>query len=296
MNFITNYADASYHSFLRSRWVARASLLGKYAIGGSFVLLLFDWILTRYLPISPSFAMIALVRLTWVVMPLTGMLAARFAPEAKWLPAMIVSVSVLWCWGNEWAYFHLGLAGTSMQVITVIAACVTAGTFLPLNLAGIVFVCGSIVAAHVAMDITWPQASPLGLRLTVDAGLLIFVIVEIVLFRNFTTNRRRGLALRADLERALSDLEASRRVSEADLQMQIQLAVQEVRVLSGLLPICAACKKIRDDAGIWHLLESYVQDHTEANFSHGICPECAPIYFPKRGNPNKRATRDQVDG
>jgi len=282
MNYTTYHFDASYRSFLRSRWAARASLLGKYAIGGSFVLLLFDWILTRWLPISPSFAMIALVRLAWVVMPLTGLLAAHFASGAKWLPAMIISVSVLWCWGNEWAYFNLGLAGTSMQVIAVIAACVTAGTFLPLNLAGIVFVCGSIAAAHMAMDITWHQASPLGLRLTADAGLLIFVIVEIVLFRNFTTSQRRGLALRADLERVISDLEASRRVSEADLQKRIQLAMQEVRVLSGLLPICAACKKIRDDAGVWHRLESYVQDHTKASFSHGICPECAPIYFPKQ--------------
>ena len=282
MNYTTNHADASYHSFLRSRWAARASRLGKYAIGGSFILLLFDWILTRWLPISPSFAMITLVRLTWVVMPLTGLLAAHLAPGAKWLPAMIVSVSVLWCWGNEWAYFHLGLAGTSMQVLAVLAACVTAGTFLPLNLAGIVFVCGSIVAAHVAMDITWHQASPLGLRLTTDAGLLIFVIVEIVLFRNFTTSQRRGLALRADLERALIDLEASRRVTEADLQKRILLAMQEVRVLSGLLPICAACKNIRDDAGVWHRLENYVQDHTKASFSHGLCPECAPTYFPKQ--------------
>ena len=47
-----------------------------------------------------------------------------------------------------------------------------------------------------------------------------------------------------------------------------------VRVLSGLLPICAWCKKVRDDAGYWKQIESYIRDHSEAQFAHGICPEC----------------------
>lgn len=51
-------------------------------------------------------------------------------------------------------------------------------------------------------------------------------------------------------------------------------AVDEVRELRGLLPICATCKKIRDDAGYWNQIESYVQAHSSAQFTHGICPEC----------------------
>jgi hypothetical protein len=58
-------------------------------------------------------------------------------------------------------------------------------------------------------------------------------------------------------------------------------AMAKVRTLKGLVPICAACKKIRDDAGFWHQLETYVHDHTEAEFSHGLCPDCVPHYFPK---------------
>ncbi len=53
----------------------------------------------------------------------------------------------------------------------------------------------------------------------------------------------------------------------------------EVRVLRGLLPICAHCKKIRDDAGDWHVLERYLQRHTEATFTHGICPTCMTAHF-----------------
>ena len=52
-------------------------------------------------------------------------------------------------------------------------------------------------------------------------------------------------------------------------------ALQEVKILSGFLPICASCKKIRGDKGYWNQIESYIRDHTEAEFSHGICPDCA---------------------
>jgi methyl-accepting chemotaxis protein len=52
-------------------------------------------------------------------------------------------------------------------------------------------------------------------------------------------------------------------------------AEAQVKTLGGMLPICANCKKIRDDGGYWHQIESYVREHSEAEFSHGICPDCA---------------------
>jgi hypothetical protein len=55
---------------------------------------------------------------------------------------------------------------------------------------------------------------------------------------------------------------------------QLQEALASIKTLRGLVPICAACKKIRDDSGFWNQLESYLHTHTEAEFSHGICPEC----------------------
>lgn len=56
---------------------------------------------------------------------------------------------------------------------------------------------------------------------------------------------------------------------------QLQEALSKVKLLSGFLPICASCKKIRDDKGYWNQIESYIKDRSEAEFSHGICPECA---------------------
>jgi hypothetical protein len=54
----------------------------------------------------------------------------------------------------------------------------------------------------------------------------------------------------------------------------LQRALSKIRTLSGLLPICSSCKKIRDDKGYWHQVESYISDHSKAEFSHSICPEC----------------------
>ena len=62
---------------------------------------------------------------------------------------------------------------------------------------------------------------------------------------------------------------------------QLQEALANVRTLRGLLPICAACKKIRDDKGYWNQLELYIQQNSDAEFTHGICPECIHKLYPE---------------
>ena len=61
--------------------------------------------------------------------------------------------------------------------------------------------------------------------------------------------------------------------------IQLERAFNEVKTLKGLLPICAACKKVRDDKGYWKQIESYIREHSEAEFSHSICPECADALY-----------------
>ncbi|MDA3831916.1 MAG: hypothetical protein PF495_00815, partial [Spirochaetales bacterium] len=60
----------------------------------------------------------------------------------------------------------------------------------------------------------------------------------------------------------------------------LQDALAKVKTLSGFLPICANCKKIRDDNGYWNQIEAYIRDHSEAEFSHGICPDCEKKLYP----------------
>jgi len=76
---------------------------------------------------------------------------------------------------------------------------------------------------------------------------------------------------------------AERQRAEAEREQligQLQEALANIKTLRGLIPICAACKKIRDDTGYWNQLEGYLHTHTEAEFSHGICPECVRRLYP----------------
>lgn len=66
---------------------------------------------------------------------------------------------------------------------------------------------------------------------------------------------------------------------KANLIKKLQEALSEVKQLSGLLPICASCKKIRDDKGYWNQIESYIKKHSEAEFSHCMCPDCSEKYY-----------------
>lgn len=61
---------------------------------------------------------------------------------------------------------------------------------------------------------------------------------------------------------------------------ELQKALDEIKVLRGCLPICAACKKIRNDKGYWEQIESYISNHSEAHFTHGCCQECAKKLYP----------------
>lgn len=78
-----------------------------------------------------------------------------------------------------------------------------------------------------------------------------------------------------------------RKEVEADrekLVSKLQDALNKIKTLKGIIPICAACKKIRDDKGYWNQIESYIKEHSEADFSHGICPECAEKLYPELYN------------
>lgn len=61
---------------------------------------------------------------------------------------------------------------------------------------------------------------------------------------------------------------------------KLQTALSEIKTLRGLLPICSYCNQIRDEKGDWNRLEAYIQDHSDAKFSHGICPDCASKHYP----------------
>ena len=75
-------------------------------------------------------------------------------------------------------------------------------------------------------------------------------------------------------------------------KQQLEEALDKVNTLSGLLPICSSCKKIRDDKGYWQQIEFYIRDHSEADFSHSLCPECAEKLYPQIKKQN-HATKEE---
>ena len=66
----------------------------------------------------------------------------------------------------------------------------------------------------------------------------------------------------------------------AGINRELREAATNIKTLSGLLPICASCKKIRNDEGYWDQIEEYITKHSEANFSHGLCPDCMQSLYP----------------
>lgn len=96
----------------------------------------------------------------------------------------------------------------------------------------------------------------------------------------------------AELERYHIEEDLRCMVSEKTTELErtnqeLKIALSEIKTLHGIIPICANCKKIRDDQGFWHQMESYITKRTEANFSHGICPECVRRLYPGLGDSNQ---------
>ena len=69
-------------------------------------------------------------------------------------------------------------------------------------------------------------------------------------------------------------------VEKDQLIVELRHALSEVKTLTGLVPICSSCKRIRDDEGYWNQLETYIRDHSHAEFTHSICPDCGAKLYP----------------
>ena len=91
------------------------------------------------------------------------------------------------------------------------------------------------------------------------------------------------LLARVETHLMLRNLQKELEEKNTDLQQlnrELSVALEEIKTLRGIIPICSHCKKIRDDTDSWQRLEEYISTHSEAKFSHGICPDCAKKHYP----------------
>lgn len=123
--------------------------------------------------------------------------------------------------------------------------------------------------------------------------LFLYVIFGILLtwfafFGGFVSNLRQRLQdrnkkIQMAHERIKIEVDNHKRTQKEkdNLIVELKDALREVKTLSGLLPICMHCKKIRDDRGYWNKLETYLYKHADAEFSHSICPDCEKNFYPE---------------
>ena len=91
----------------------------------------------------------------------------------------------------------------------------------------------------------------------------------------------RGISLFAVWITAILGIARNRAARKrSEILLEREKALDEIKILRGLLPICASCKKIRDDNGYWTQIEGYIKEHSEANFTHSVCPDCARKLYP----------------
>lgn len=163
-----------------------------------------------------------------------------------------------------------------------------------------------------AIGVTGSAQEVIGLRnngekffmeLSISDAMIGNRIIFIAVIRDITSKKKAEIVVRRardELEKRVeertADLKSSnlRLKTEADERKRAQLeqeetleelqqALQEIKTLSGFIPICASCKKVRDDDGFWNQIEEYISEHSDAHFSHGICPDCRDELYPELG-------------
>ena len=92
---------------------------------------------------------------------------------------------------------------------------------------------------------------------------------------------RMGMSVGVTFSTATGDYRIYSEKHVDELIKDLQRALADVKTLSGLLPICAGCKKIRDDRGYWQQVEEYISNRSEARFTHGYCPDCIRRLYPE---------------
>jgi PAS domain S-box-containing protein len=136
------------------------------------------------------------------------------------------------------------------------------------------------VEEELRLSINHGKAFAVDLRMKLKSGLWYWVSTRgRVMERDAEGKALRMVGTLSDItERKLAEAERSQLIQD------LQSALASVKSLRGLLPICSGCKQIRDDQGYWTQVESYIQRHSEATFTHGMCPDCIKKYFPELEN------------
>jgi hypothetical protein len=248
-------------------------ILTAATLASSFICVLFI-VLTITFPFPPSGLLISLI--STIIFSLLYVLSRRQGNYQKliWVYLVVNFIIIVFVW-----LFVSGYAGTSLSIALVLLCVV------PILLSGrqmyIAFVAiGFLLLTVYIIEMFYPeqmiQHENLSLFMKERFLSIVFLGYGVAFLICLVM---RSYHLQDSKIRTLNNSLEERNISLQKRNAELDRALNEVKTLSGLLPICAHCKKIRDDGGYWNQIEKYIKDHSEADFSHSICPECMKKHF-----------------
>lgn len=240
----------------------------------------------------PTAILLAVIGLISLLAMIPDALVLRSSPGKQWFNHLLslgfssVSLTAAWLVGRCRTVRHLDLLLTGWW-LGAIATVLAGNTSYPAD-------SNLFVAFDVLIPVAIYLLFPIGLRTQFGLAVL-FTLLDYLLVAGthsvqpqekafaalaFISAHVIGLVSCWYLHTGRRRLFLLKRLEEEERRRAEKL-LEEVRVLRGILPICSYCKSIRDDQGYWHDVDRYIASHTEADFSHGICPDCMARHFPE---------------
>jgi len=185
----------------------------------------------------------------------------------------VALLALTWLWNG-------GLSGPGpMVALIALVALITVVDRTPYRIIGTVFiplVSLLFLIEYFAPSLVRPYTGRverfLDLYQTFIVATFVITLIIVMILKAYRDEKERTTAMNQRLSENLEELQRTNRA--------LANALDEVKTLSGLLPICASCQKVRNDKGYWDRIEIYIEAHSEATFSHGLCPECASRLYP----------------
>ncbi|WP_222424124.1 hypothetical protein [Desulfamplus magnetovallimortis] len=203
-----------------------------------------------------------------------------------------LSIITLFSAGSITGVYYLGMLGGSVFIFpaaaVIVAVFYSYRTTLIFIVSYLLLCC--IVAIRFCSGITMPALNAEFLTTSYSHWVVYIICIALFFSIMCVTIHNYRKTMRIMIEKI------SRQRNElAEKNQELMDASNSIKILSGLLPICSSCKKIRDDKGYWNQLESYIKDHSEADFSHGICPECLKSLYPEQYNILKNRNKEKAN-
>ena len=224
-----------------------------------------DWLIT---------AITLAIGVTCLILFVRSRRHPRFQPHY----GILVTISAMllattWFWNG-------GLGGSDLMVaMVVLVAMITVADRTPYRFIGMIFIplmSLLFLIEYLAPSLVKPYASRgerfIDLYLTFLVVTFVIYQIIVMILKAYREEKSRADAMN---QRLSENVEALQQANQ-----DLENALAEVKTLSGLLPICASCQKIRNDKGYWDRIETYIQAHSEATFSHSLCPDCARKLYP----------------